>query len=167
MRRRSGRWLLEPQRLGHIGDRVLECIAGQHQVPLRQHQHGPVAAVDVDVPQLDQDCTDLQLFRAVVARRRHDQRPDRRSTGLGAGLDGRPLFGHGRHGQPVGDDLTVGENLVAGDMIEMGVAQNHPQPGKARVGQGLPDQPGMRDRDVGVVDQRLVAIDDRIAGDAQ
>ena len=64
-------------------------------------------------------------------------------------------------------DLAVREDCGAGDVVEVLVTQ---QDDKARDARGLErvaDEAGVLDGDVRVVDQRLVAVDDRVAGDAQ
>ena len=72
-----------------------------------------------------------------------------------------------RRGPPVGDDFAVGEGGGAGDMVEMPVAEHDRKSAHASGLQLGPDEAGMVDRNMRVVDQRLVALDQRIAGNAE
>ena len=66
-----------------------------------------------------------------------------------------------------GNHLAVGEGLGPGDVVEVLVAEHDDEAPHALGLQRLADEARVLDRDVRVVDERLVAVDDRVAGDAE
>ena len=118
--------------------------------------------------QLEPQAADVERHAAVERPGGQDERVDRRRP-----LDAcRPRSRRGRAASALGgarrgDHLAVGERRGAGDVVEMPVAEHDHEARDALGLERVADEAGVLDRDVRVVDQRLVAVDDRVAGDAE
>jgi hypothetical protein len=66
-----------------------------------------------------------------------------------------------------GEDLAVGEGLVAGDVVEMPVAEQDGDLLDTAFPERPPDEAAALDRDVRVVDQRLAPRQQRVARDPE
>ena len=114
--------LLEPIGLRHIGDGVLERVAGEENSGTRQQHHRAVMAMDVGMAQFDRGAADLQRELAIESSVRHDERLDR---GITAALfEFPPMLGKRLRGEAVGDDLAILEDLVPRHMIRVPMAQH-------------------------------------------
>ena len=83
-----------------------------------------------------------------------------------AGLD-RLLVLHEVGGRAlVGNDFAIGENGIAGDMVEMPMAEKHGEALCALLGERAADEARVGNRDVRVVDEGVAAIEDCVACDA-
>lgn len=69
--------------------------------------------------------------------------------------------------QLVGDDLAIGEGLVAGDMIEMVMADDEAQALHAHAFEEQPDLAGVGEGEMRVINEGVVLIDQRIARGAK
>ena len=84
-----------------------------------------IVAVDVEPQQLDLQIAHPQAAVIAVERpRRHHQRADRGRPLEGARLDRLPACGEHLRRAGAGDDLTPAERGVAGDVIEVPVAEH-------------------------------------------
>ena len=99
--------------------------------------------------------------------RRHDQRVDRRRPLEVAGLDRGAFRLEVLGGAGGGEDLAIGEGLVAGDVIEVPVAERDGDRLDPALLERSPDEAPALDRDVGVVDERLAPGEDGVAGDPE
>jgi len=88
------------------------------------------------------------------------ERLDRRR----GGLDCVSLLAEQLRGQRSRQHLAVGEGLCPGDVVDVPVAE---QDGDPRGVEPFADPSRSIDRQMGVVDQRLAPVHDRVAGDSQ
>ena len=123
--------------------------------------------MDVELHQFDLQILRLEAKATFEEGCRQDQRVDRRRPLVRSGLDGPAVLAHQRGGRAVGDDLAVGEGLGSGDVIQVPVTENHPDAAGADLLERRANHAGMRDGDVRVVDDRLCAVDDGKAADAE
>ena len=113
------------------------------------------------------EVADRQIEPVVERPRRQDQRIDRRRPAVYSDLDGVPTLGQALICQLAGNHLAVRERLRAGHMVEVPVAEQDGDALDSLPLKRLADEPPAIDGDVGVVDERLVPVDDRVAGDAE
>ena len=65
------------------------------------------------------------------------------------------------------DDLAIGECLGPGDMVQVAVAEDHYDVPHAEPLELAADRARVLDRDMSVVDDGFVLVDERVAADAQ
>ena len=140
-----------------------EGVAGEQEAGIGQHRHRAILAVDVEGEEVDRHRADCEAQWPLDYPGRHDERPDRRRSTLVLRL---VLF-QKPAGQRSGDDLAIGEDGVARDMVGVPMAEGDANGRHPRLAERPPDQRGMVERDVRVVDQRLGAIDDGVGAGAE
>ena len=154
--------------LADIGDGVLQRVAGQQDALVGQPDDCRVVAVDVELrsaaisrlPSVSRIC-------AVEQPRRHDQRLDRRQAVMRACLDRRLAAREVRRVRRLAMISQSAKAAVPAtwsrcQWLSTTVNLRTPRASSARA-----DKLRVRHGDVRVVDQRLVALDQRIAGDAE
>ena len=159
---------IEAAGLGDVGDGVLHRVAGEQHVLLGHPHHGGVVAVDVDVDQLEAKAAHVEAHAVVEGQGGEDQRIDPGRAAQRSRLDRAPASR--RAARPCARVAITSQSAKAAVPATWSRWQwlsrttNRRTPSASRA---CADEAGVLDRHVRVVDQRLVAVDDRVAGDAE
>ena len=155
------------QRITDIGDRIFQRVTRQQHAAVGKPDHRGVIAVDIGLDQPNRQPTDLQVQHTLEDPCRQDQGRDGGHPAQRSRLDRCVVPRQMLEGAAIGDDLAIGKGSGSGHMVKVAMAEHDRDLPHARVFQGPADQPGMGQRDMGVIDQRRIIADQRIRGDAQ
>ena len=123
--------------------------------------------MDFGFDQFDADATNLQGGLAGEGPGRQDQRIDGGWAVESGVLDAFAVPRHMGEGLGVGDHWAAREDFRSGDVVQVPMRQNHSETGDPQAFQVVADRSCVIQRDMGVIDQRVIAVVDGIGRDTE